>query len=396
MQRVSHGGEHRAAKLEGDRRWFAVSAPGLEQLVLAEMTAIAGATDVVGVDGGTELAGDAATALRANLWSRTASRILLALGEAEARELARLRRRIAAMPWELVLPVGGAITVRASASRCRLYHTGAIAEQVTLGVADRIGPARPGAEPLLVVVRGQKDRFAVRADASGELLHRRGHRLDLSEAPLRETLAAALLALARWDPATPLIDPMCGAGTIPIEAALLALGRAPGLDRAFACESWPGFPPGVAERVRAQARLAARDTLPAPIRGFDRDPATIEAARRNAARASLGEILSLEVASLGQLGRPAGPPGLVLVNPPFGRRVGKGAPLGPLYASLRKLLEGPLAGWRAAVLVADKRLLGAIGRATAVHRLVTGGLPVHLALLEPAPPRLGRRPSAPG
>ncbi len=385
----------RASKLEGARRWFAVAAPGLEPLVLAEMSAIPGATQVIAVDGGTELSGDAATALRANLWARTASRLLLALGEAEAREFARLRRRIAALPWELVLPPGGAITVRASASRCRLYHTGAIAEQVTLGVADRIGPAAEGAEPLLVVVRGREDRFVVRADASGELLHRRGHRVDTSEAPLRETLAAAMLQLARWDPATPLLDPMCGAGTIPIEAALLALGRAPGLDRTFACEAWPGFPPGVAERVRAEARAAVRETLPAPILGFDRDPAAIEASVRNAARAGLESLLAFKAAGIGQVGRPPGPPGLVLVNPPFGKRVGKGAPLGALYSSLRKLLDGPLRGWRAGVLVADKRLLGAIGRPTEVHRLVTGGLPVHLALLEPAPPRVGGRPSGP-
>ena len=391
MERVSRGGD----KLEGARRWFAVAAPGLEGPVFAELAALPGATHVVAVDGGTELQGDAATALRANLWSRTASRILLALGQAEARDFPRLRRGIAALPWELVLPPGGAITVRASASRCRLYHTGAIAEQVTLGVADRVGAAAPGAEPLLVVVRGREDRFAVRADASGELLHRRGHRVDTSEAPLRETLAAGLLSLARWDPTTPLIDPMCGAGTIPIEAALLALGRAPGLDRSFACEAWPGFPPGVAERVRAEARAAASATLSAPILGFDRDPAAIEASIRNAARAGLSELVRFGVASVGQVGRPAGAPGLVLVNPPFGKRVGKGAPLGVLYASLRKLLEGPLHGWRAAVLVADKRLLGAVGKATETHRLVTGGLPVHLALLEPAPPRMGRRLSAP-
>jgi putative N6-adenine-specific DNA methylase len=257
-------------------------------------------------------------------------------------------------------------------------------------VADRIGASAEGAEPLLVVVRGREDSFVVRADASGDLLHRRGHRVDTSSAPLRETLAAALLALARWDPATPLVDPMCGAGTIPIEAALLALGRPPGRDRGFACEGWPGFPAGVAERVRTEALARVRATLPAPILGFDRDALAIAAARRNAARAGLADLISLDVAGLGAVKPPLGPPGLVLVNPPFGKRVGRVAELGPLYASLRRLLEGPLAGWRAGVLVADKRLLGALGKPTELHRLITGGLAVHLALLEPAAPTPGR------
>ena len=195
------------------------------------------------------------------------------------------------------MPPGAPVAVRASTSRCRLYHTGAIAETVLLGLGDAVqrGPRWQATDEAADVVGrwyvALEDRFTFSVDASGELLHRRGARIEVGAAPLRETLAAGLLALAGWEPGLPLVDPMCGAGTIPIEAALQAVGRAPGLERAFAFavdELAAVF--GEAPR-RRPLRDEARARLRAPAGGahrrLRRDPRAIETARRNAARAGV-------------------------------------------------------------------------------------------------------------
>src|SRR5204863_1759229 len=168
-------------------------------------------------------------------------------------------------------------------------------------------------------------RFTFSVDASGELLHRRGARTEVGAAPLRETLAAGVLALAGWTPAEPLCDPMCGAGTIPIEAAALALDRAPGLARAFATSRWPLFAahPELERALVAEAQTRAAAAAPGAliIAGSDRDPKLVESARRNAVRAGVESHIAFTCADLGDARAPAGT-GLVVVNPPYGRRLG--------------------------------------------------------------------------
>lgn len=177
---------------------------------------------------------------------------------------------------------------------------------------------------MSILVRGHEDHFTFSVDASGERLHRRGARVEIGAAPLRETLAAGLLALAGWDPSVPLVDPMCGAGTIVIEAALQALDRAPGIDRAFgdgfAIDGWPLFSAGSASTeaaaLRDEARGRIRAALPAPIVGSDHDARAIESAQRNADRAEVGAALTLASRDITDA-RPPGPnPGLVIANPP--------------------------------------------------------------------------------
>src|SRR5450432_1462200 len=239
--------------------WFAVVAPGLEEAARAELAALPEAADVRVVDGGVEWRGPPAVGARANLWSRVVTRVLARVGDVEAREFGKLRRGLARLRWAPFLAAGATVAVRASTTKCRLYHTGAIAESVLLGLGDAVGEVRAAAKAsaqnqddadgdaptdaaaptTTVYVRGVGDRFTFSVDASGELLHRRGARTEVGAAPLRETLAAGVLALAGWMPAEALCDPMCGAGTIPIEAGLLALDRAPGLERAFATSRWP-------------------------------------------------------------------------------------------------------------------------------------------------------------
>src|SRR5262249_4575783 len=240
---------------------------------------------------------------RANLWLRAATRVLVRVGRAGRRVSARRARRAAGLAGA-AFPRAPRVGVSVTARRSRLYHTGAVAERIAGAVADRLGAPGPDSPGLRLVVRGQDDVFTISADSSGELLHRRGYRTEDAGAPLRETLAAGLLALCAWARAVPLHDPACGSGTIPIAAALLAAGRAPGLGRAFACEAWPGARPELFAALRAEA---GGNAPRARIGGSDRDPAAVAAAERNAApagAAAWGALAAADGAALRPPPRP--------------------------------------------------------------------------------------------
>jgi putative N6-adenine-specific DNA methylase len=384
--------------------WFAVVAPGLEEPARREIEALPEATDVRVVDGGVEWRGPPAVGARANLWLRVATRVLARVGDVEAREFGKLRRRLAHLPWAPFVEAGATVAVRASVTKCRLYHTGGIAEQVLLGLGDAVGqvraatkakeatgdpdddaPASPSEAPTATIyVRGVGNRFTFSIDASGELLHKRGARTEVGAAPLRETLAAGVLALAAWSPGEPLHDPMCGAGTIPIEAASIAAGRAPGLERAFATSRWPLFAarPEIERALVDDAREAARagEAAPQPltISGSDRDPKLVDSARRNAARAGVGDLVTFTCAEL-EDARPPATAGLVVVNPPYGRRLGDARRIDRAYRDLGRALRARFPGWRAAVLVPARTPPAALGLpVTARFPLVNGGLRVSL------------------
>jgi putative N6-adenine-specific DNA methylase len=324
--------------------------------------------------------------------------VLLRLGEARARDFAPLRRALAKLPWAEVLPPGRPLRVDASTTRCRLYHTGALAETVALAIGDATGAppalapkATPGedeelAEPTArVLLRGEDDGFTVSVDASGELLHRRGWRLEAGPAPLRETLAAGMLVLAGWKPGVePLVDPTCGAGTIVLEAAALARGRAPGAGRAFACEAWPAADADLVRAVRAEL-TDAPERPSVPIVGLDRDAEVIERARRNAERARLD--VRFDVTELASATAPAAT-GLLIANPPYGRRLPTAGGPGRVAGAIGRALAGPFRGWRAALLVPAARPPHPIARAVGLpvahtHPLRNGGLRVELLVFEP-------------
>ena len=185
-------------------RWFAVVAPGLEDVARDELEALPDVAQIAAETGGVAWTGPPASGLRANLWSRVATRVLARVGEVEAREFGKLRHRAARLPWRQFVAPGASVAARASASHCRLYHTGALAEAAVLAVADAVPGARAAGRDedadVTLLLRGVDDRFTFSADASGERLHRRGARVETGAAPLRETLAAGLLALAGWRP----------------------------------------------------------------------------------------------------------------------------------------------------------------------------------------------------
>lgn len=389
---------------------FVVTAPGLEEITGAELSALG--LPPLGVEpGGLRLQGDAATLWHLNLHLRTASRVLVRVAEFRAVGFQELEKRGRKVPWAEFLPPGtdpAAVEFEVTCRKSRLYHSGAVEARLREAMVEGLrgrrrgasggtasggaasagkgSSAPPGARPTpRFVVRLLRNRLTLSADASGEHLHRRGYREAVGKAPLRETLAAALLLAAGWRGECPLLDPFCGSGTLPIEAALLAGGMAPGRHRRFAFEGWPRVDPEVGTSARAAAVSdveaspgsgISTDAAAPLIRGADRDAGAIRAARENAARAGVSERVEFVQAALSEASFPA-PPGLLVTNPPYGHRVGEVATLRNLYARLGDRLRGDWSGGELVLLSADRALTAQLGLETRVlFRTRNGGIPV--------------------
>jgi putative N6-adenine-specific DNA methylase len=284
---------------------------------------------------------------------------------------------------------GRALRVSASSSRSRLLHSGAVAERVQLAIADRLGAApplaarRPGPpedgdpDVQLVLVRIVHDRCTISVDSSGALLHQRGWRKASGKAPLRETLAAALVLASGWDGSTPLADPFCGAGTIAIEAATLSRRLAPGRGRRFACLEWPGFDAALSARVQKDAAAGELERAPGSICGADRDAGAIDAARANADAAGVAADVELARAAISSFEPPPGT-GVIASNPPYGVRL-RGGELRDLYARFGSVLARRCPGWRVAILCSDRKLVRASGLPLEPRaRWRNGGLAIEL------------------
>jgi putative N6-adenine-specific DNA methylase len=383
----------KATKTNARLCWFAVASPGLETPLCTELAALASIENTRVVEGGVEFSGAMGAGMAANLHSRIATRVLLRLGEGKARDFAPLRRSLAKFPWPSFVPRDRALRIDVSTSHCRLYHTGALAETVELAISDCVGdlPKREKQAQVnddedctRVLLRGQDDRFTASIDSSGALLHRRGWRLEAGRAPLRETLAAGVLALCEYDPALPLVDPMCGAGTIAIEAAAMARKIPPSLGRAFAFERWPAYDAETWQHLRESAGNSSIARATAAIVASDRDADAVEVARRNAARAQVADDVRFAVAEFGHDEIPT-TPGLLVINPPYGHRLGGRAQALRLARGIGQTLHAHYRGWRAGILCPDPQFIAAVAAGTRrapakTHVLRNGGLRVHLAL----------------
>ncbi len=338
----------------------AVGAPGLGGLLAGEMAELglisprlARAEEMS--SGRVEFVGGAAAMMRANFRLRLAERVFERLAEFRAASAPELARGLSRVDWKRVLAPGAGLR-----TRLRARGTPLNCERAVAALVARAAGARPTAEPgaALVGVDIDGERARVEFDTSGEPLHRRGYRLATAKAPLKETLAAALLAAAGWDGRAALFDPMCGSGTIAIEAALRASGIAPGARRRFAFEARPDLDAAAWSRERARAEPCAR---PFPrLVAADRDAGAVAAARANAERAGVGGRIEFSVRALSEAPAIAGP-GLLAVNPPYGERVGAGRDLRALYARLGEVARGLGEGWGAALVCADPALARAAG-----------------------------------
>lgn len=343
---------------------FAVAAPGLESIVAKELEGL-GIGDATIVDGGVEFSAKPRELWEANLHLRTASRVLVRLAKFRGLTFAELEKKARNIPWERVLSKGQRVTLRVTCRKSRLYHSDAVAERLARDLKARVG-ADVGAaerdaddtdpasdESQLIIVRFDHDHCTVSADSSGAHLHQRGYRTAVTEAPVRETLAAALVLASGWDATSPLMDPFCGSGTIPIEAAMIAARIAPGRNRQFRFMHWPKFEPGVWKQLLSAAKRRENlDTVPA-IFGSDRSAAAIRAATENAERARVSNAVRFERVDALRV-EPVLPPGWLVSNPPYGVRLGDADDARLLMTQFGQRLRQLFGGWHIGLLAPAK------------------------------------------
>ncbi len=355
--------------------WFAPCAPGFEPVVAGELAPLE-AEDIRTEAGGVSFRGKLEVGYRANLWLRAANRVLLRLAEFKAKRPEELFRHANGLYWEAFLAPDLPLRFQITRVRSWIKHDGLIEstlrdairrrlleQGLDATVADRpISPAEDGAEPLVqrLMVRLEDDRLTLSLDSSGEHLHRRGYRQATAKAPLRETLAAGMLLAAGYDGQRPLLDPMCGSGTLAIEAALIARRLPPGAHRSFVFEHWPSYREATWGHLKKRAAAEALPSAPAPIVGRDSHGGAIRAAETNAERAGVLGDLVLEQGDFFRAEPPAGP-GWVITNPPYGMRVSEGEDLRSLYRRIGGRLRSAYAGWDYALLVPEARLIDVLG-----------------------------------
>ena len=343
---------------------FAVAAPGLESLVAGELEAL-GINGARIVDGGVEFSATSRQLWEANLHLRTASRILVRLLKFRALTFAELEKKARGIPWDRVISRGQRVTLRVTCRKSRLYHSDAVAERLARDLKARVdadvgAPERDAEdadstsdESQLIIVRFDHDHCTVSADSSGAHLHQRGYRTAVTEAPVRETLAAALVLASGWDETSPLMDPFCGSGTIPIEAAMIAAKIAPGRNRQFRFMKWPKFEPSIWKQLLAAAkRREKRDAQPV-ILGSDRSAAAIRAATENAERAGVSGAVRFERVDALQV-EPVLPPGCLVSNPPYGVRLGDADEARTLLSQFGQRLRQLFGGWQLCLLAPAK------------------------------------------
>jgi putative N6-adenine-specific DNA methylase len=380
-------------------RFFATCAKGTEGALRRELVALRLAR-VRGDRGGVAFEGPLEAGMRACLHARTAMRVLLELARFGAPSVEGLYEGARAVPWEEWLTPRTTLAVEASVSSSAITHSGYAALKVKDAVVDRLRDrlgSRPDVDPkdpdFRIVLHLARGEATLSLDLAGEPLHRRGHRAATTVAPLKETLAAAILHRGGVDPELPFVDPMAGSGTLAVEHALRARRIAPGISRAFGFQRWPvyrGGPQSAWDRMRVEARAAVLPRAPAPILARDLHPKAIAALRRNVVAAGVAEDVAIEEGDARELS-PRWPRGTIVSNPPYGERLGGGdtgatggkarvqeRKLSGFYRGLAEMLQRH-GGWTAILLSGNPALPRAVPLEPEIdHRLWNGPLEVHL------------------
>jgi putative N6-adenine-specific DNA methylase len=371
-----------AMSTDADFEIFRVAVPGRAAARCAEARE-KGFADAVAVKGGVAFRGGWPEVWRANLQIRGASRILARFAAFRAFHLAQLDKRARRIPWAEILRPDVPVRVEATASKgSRIYHGGAAAQRIARAIAEELGAPISDEAEVCVKARIDDDLCSLSIDTSGEPLHKRGYKEAVNKAPMRETLAALFLRRCGYDGGEPVVDPMCGSGTFVIEAAEIALGLDPGRSRHFAFERLAAFDPAAWQAMRG----ATAQPIPAVrFHGSDRDAGAIAISRANAERAGVSAIASFRQHAISDLAAPEGPPGLVIVNPPYGDRIGDAKPLHALYQALGRTLLAGFSGWRVGLITNQASLAQATGLRFGPPDppVLHGGLRVNLYATEP-------------
>jgi putative N6-adenine-specific DNA methylase len=371
----------------GEYKFFATTAKGVEEVLAAELRGL-GIANAVVETGGVRFSGDLAAAYRANLHLRTASRVLLQLAEFPCDSPQSLYDGVRTIPWADYLTPAMTLAVDCNLRDSAITHSGYAALKTKDAIVDQLREqcgSRPNVNPhdpdLLVNVHLFRNRCTISLDTSGSPLDRRGYRLERNEAPLRETLAAALIELTGWDCSMPLIDPMCGSGTIVIEAALKASRCAPGLLRSgFGFQRWPGYEQILWKTLVREARAQVLEQPAAPIMGYDLAVRAVEIAKGNSVRADVADMVSFNVGDIADFTPPPAP-GVLLFNPPYGQRLGEEELLKALYKKIGDVMKQRCRGYTAYLFTGNLDLAKCVGL-KASRRIVLFNGPIECRLLK--------------
>ncbi len=347
-------------------RFFAATASGLEPVLLAEMQAL-GLEELSQDSGGVFFSGSMEDCYRANLWLRIASRVLRVVARVPCSDETTLYREVYQIDWHGLMDVSQTLAVRVRFGQTGFSNSQFLALRIKDAIVDRfrdtfgkrpsVNKERPDVQIQAYIHLGH---CTLALDSSGPPLFMRGYRKGEAKAPLKETLAAGLIALTGWQADRPFYDFFCGSGTLPIEAALLAGRRAPGLQRErFGFEGWPDFHAPAFAKEKQRAQREARP-VPVPIFASDRDPKAVAAARANARRAGVEDAITFATRDMMDFAGEAGP-GLIVINPPYGERLGEEQRLAPLYKQIGDVLKHKAKGMEAFVFTVHGELVKSIG-----------------------------------
>lgn len=322
---------------------IATTSFGLEAIVKKELMDL-GYTDLKVSDGKVTFMGGKEDIVRTNLWLRSADRILLEMGEFKALTFEELFEKTKALPWDEWIPIDGKFTVTGKSVKSKLYSVPDCQAIVKKAVVEKLKNKyqvewfkESGAE-YTIQVSLLKDLASLTIDTSGTGLHKRGYRQKAVEAPLRETLAAALIQLSYWNKNRSLYDFFCGSGTIPIEAALIGKNIAPGLNRNFACMDWPQIEKEIWKKEKTAAYKAIDQEVQLKITAYDIDPEAICIAKENAREAGVDDCIRFEVKDAKKINIQE-PYGILITNPPYGERLGEREEIKNLYKNLGKIFK---------------------------------------------------------
>lgn len=350
---------------------------GLEAVVKREIQAL-GYRIIKSEDGKITYMGDERAVVRSNLWLRSADRVLLKMAEFKALEFEELFQQTRGLPWEELIPMDGKFTVTGTSVKSKLHSVPACQSIVKKAVVERLREyycvehfEETGAEYTIKVTL-LKDNVTLTVDTSGPGLHKRGYRVCDVAAPIKETLAAAMVQLSFWRAGRLLIDPCCGSGTIPIEAAMIGRNIAPGLNRSFAAEGWEMIPPELWKEERRKAFEAVDYETDLRIFAFDVDPRAIAAAQENAIEAGVDDCIVFKRMNMARL-EAREPGGIIITNPPYGERIGEAQQIENIYKKYRSFFsENPT--WSLFLITTDKELEEkAVGRPADRRRKLYNG-----------------------
>jgi putative N6-adenine-specific DNA methylase len=355
---------------------IATSAMGLEALVAKEVRELGYECQV---DNGRILfQGDEKAIAKSNLWLRTADRVRLKIGEFKATTFDELFEKTKALPWEKFLPENAEFPVSGKSVKSKLFSVSDCQSIVKKAIVERMkkhykkeGWFEENGPLFKIEVALHKDIALLTIDTSGSGLHKRGYRVAQGEAPIKETLAAALVMLTNWTPDRPFVDPFCGSGTIPIEAALMGQNIAPGFNREFVSENWPWIPSSVWDEVRLEAEDLANYDQPLDITGSDIDHRLVKIAQENAFEAGLGDLISFKQMRVQDF-TTTKQYGVIVGNPPYGERLGEKGAVQKMYHEMGQAFRD-LETWSVYILTSDEEFETHYGKKTTKKRKLFNG-----------------------